>query len=541
MSPILFLSILAAIALDLAAIWGWRYWRTRRAAANVPAPPQPPPRLVEVAFVRLERTGHQLAGAAASLLRLFREEALSDERGRLRVSILVACLVLNASIGYAYADTIMVQGWQLWTWILVCIVAIVVLMPTGGVRLRWSREAWLVLGLTIVSAALRLTALGQFPAGLHGDEGRLADFTLIHVYPEPGLTLSPFRVGLYSQPTLYNYIIWISMRLLGENIVGLRLASAVAGTLAVPMTYFAVSQFSAERPGGDSGRRVALFSAVLMATYHYHIQWSRLSLNNIWDTLWIPAMLGFFAWGWSARQPAGAVLSGVALGLSQYFYAGSKIALFLLPFTAYTLWRQDLDTRRLLLDAGRGLTAAVIIAAPILAFSGRAPSLVVERLNVVYFWNDMASSGIDPAGLGWLEMIRDQAFRAVVGFTSLTDRTGFYRAGVPLVMGLAAPLFLAGVVWAILQRQFIPVVWIGLTVVFGGFLLSATPSSSHYVAAIPAVAWLIALLLDGIWRHVRPWLAIVLLVAIVASDIVYYFGVYVPSDSPGDFDLPFPK
>jgi hypothetical protein len=107
-------------------------------------------------------------------------------------------------------------------------------------------------------------------------------------------------------------------------------------------------------------------------------------------------------------------------------------------------------------------------------------------------------------------------------------------------MGLAAPLFLAGLVWAFLQRQFIPLVWIALTMVFGGFFVGATPSSSHYVAAIPAVAWLIALLLEAIWRHVRPWLAVVLLVSIMAADLLYYIGVYIPA-APGDFDLSFPR
>jgi hypothetical protein len=455
-----------------------------------------------------------------------------DERGRLRTTVLVACLLLNASIGYAYAEAIMVQGWQIWTWLLVSIVAVVVLVPSGGPPLGWSREAWIVVGLTAVGAALRLAALDQIPPGLHGDEGRLAEFTLVHVYPEPGLTLAPFRVGLYSQPTLFNYLVWLSMQLAGRNLVGLRMASAIAGTMAIPMTYFAVTQFS--------GRRVALFSAALMAGYHYHIQWSRLSLNNIWDTIWIPAIVGFFAWGWSRRWSGGAVLSGIALGMSQYFYAGSKIAVFLLPFVAYTLWREERDTRRLLVFGAKTLAVAAVIAAPILVFATRETAFYTERWNVVFFWNDTASSGFIPIGLGWWDALRDQAFRALAGFTSFTDRTGFYRAGVPLVMGLAAPFFVAGIIWAIIQRQFIPVVWMGLTMAFGGFLVSATPSSSHYVPAIPAIAWLIALLLEGVWRHVRPWLAVVLLLAIVASDLAYYFGVYVPSGSPGDFNLPFP-
>lgn len=369
---------ITAILLDLILIWSWRYWRIRRGGRPAESSPKPLPTPVLLAFEGLERMGRRLGRNAARLVVLARDEFPHDDRGRLRMAVLLACLLLSASIGYAYAEAIMVEGWQLWTWLVVSTIAVVTLMPASRVRVGWSREAWIVLGLTVASAALRLIALDRIPPGLHGDEGRSAEFTLIHVFRAPGLTLAPFRAGLYSQPTLYNYILWASMRLFGQDAIGLRLPSAIAGTLAIPMTYFAVSQVS--------GKRVGLFAAALLTAYHYHIHWSRLALNNVWDTLWIPAILGFFAWAWSTRWSGAAVFSGVALGLSQYFYAGNKIAVFLLPFLAYTLWRKERDTRRLLVYGAKCLAAAAVVAAPILVFASREPAMYLERWNVVLFW-----------------------------------------------------------------------------------------------------------------------------------------------------------
>ncbi|HET7011009.1 MAG TPA: glycosyltransferase family 39 protein, partial [Anaerolineales bacterium] len=414
-----------------------------------------------------------------NLIVLAREELPRSELGQLRLSIMAAALLLNASIGYAYASQVMVEGWQLWTWLISIVVAVICLWPGGKVPIAWSREAWLVLALTLAAAAIRLTSLESIPPGLHGDESRLAQVTLRHVYAPSGQTLNPFRSGDYSQPTLYQYILWGSMRLFGETKAGLRLPSALAGSLSIPFVYLAV--------GLLSGRRAALFASTLLVGYHYHVHWSRLALNNAWDTLWIPAMIGLFAWGWERRWSGGALLAGLAMGGSQYFYAGSRIGVFLLAYVSLFLWRRDRDSRRWLTHTAMTVASAAVVSAPLTLAAIRQPESFISRFLDVLFWRPSPGPGVGPLHLSWLEAIGDQLFRSVAGFTSLTETTGFYGPDVPLVMGIAAPLFVAGILWAIVRREFVPVLWIGLTMFFGGFLLSATPGSSHYVTAIPAV------------------------------------------------------
>ncbi|MDE3092058.1 MAG: hypothetical protein KGJ80_22010, partial [Chloroflexota bacterium] len=104
-------------------------------------------------------------------------------------------------------------------------------------------------------------------------------------------------------------------------------------------------------------------------------------------------------------------------------------------------------------------------------------------------------------------------------------------------------LFIIGFFWAIYKRQFIPVLWILLTTILGGFLSIGAPSSSHYVVAIPAICWLIAIPLSWLMEHGQGRLALAMLFAVVVTDLGFYFGVYVPShprDLIGSFPPGFP-
>jgi hypothetical protein len=84
-----------------------------------------------------------------------------------------------------------------------------------------------------------------------------------------------------------------------------------------------------------------------------------------------------------------------------------------------------------------------------------------------------------------------------------------------------------------------PLAWLFLTTVLGSFIMRGAPSSSHFVVSIPAIVWLIALPLDRLIARGRWRLALALAVAIMVSDLVFYFGIYVPSGA-ADLTLPFP-
>ena len=433
--------------------------------------------------------------------------------------------MITASLGAYNADTIMVAGWQLGAFFACVILAALVMFPSGPIPLQLGRRTkWGLVALFVAALFLRVFGLGVLPAGLHVDELGTVDFTLRHVFRSSSQTISPFRTGASSQPALYNYITWLSLKIGGESIAGLRLSSAFAGSLGVMATVGMVAVLHKWR--------TAWFAGIYMAVSHFAIHWSRIGLNNIWDTLWVPLSLGAYAWGWNRRWDGGAVIAGLALGFSQYFYFGSKLGIFLLGFLFVSLWRRNRDTTQLIRSGTKCFAMAAVIAAPIFIFTITNPDEAFRRLTTGFaFSPELPASVIPSASRQFLDTL--------LSFTSIPENTGFYRPGVPLVLGLAAPLLVAGFIFTIYKRRFLPAIWIILTMLLGGFILFGIPASNHYVVAIPAIAWLVAIPLNALTGFGRARVAWSLLVIMILSELVFYFAIFSQAP-PGDLSLPFP-
>ena len=522
--PIICGIALVAIVLDVVFIWTWRYVQNSKRIQQ-----EATELYVPGGFEAVARPIGDRYLAMANCVRgtwiAIRDQLRNDARTQLRIFVFLACLFTTVSLGYVYADHAMVAGWQLWTFLLSIVVALVVVLPLDGLQIEVKRHYLWLLGLFLVALLLRIPFLEHFPPGLHVDEFGTADFTLRHVFPPTDLTLSPFRTGQSSQPSLYNYILRASLALIGESITGLRITSALAGAVAVLTTYAMVTVLH--------GRRAAYLTAILVTVSHFHIHWSRIGLNNIWDTVWVPLILGAYAWGWRKGWSWGAFVAGLALGLSQYFYAGSRIVLFLLPYLMYSPWREERDGPKLVSSAAKTFGIAALIAAPLAIYAVQFPEEFGRRLSTGFVWGGNLAPGEVPT-------IGERLVDTLVSLTALPETSGFYRPDIPLVFGLAVPLFLAGTLWAIREKRYLPVLWVALTLFFGGFLLKALPSSNHYLVAVPAISWLVAMPIDALFSFGRPRIAIALMALLVLSELGFYFVIYAQSPSP-DLVLDFPE
>jgi 4-amino-4-deoxy-L-arabinose transferase-like glycosyltransferase len=536
-------AVILAVVLDLALMFGARRLRKRVADPAAGDEEVVGPFSLALVWIRSQRprlgqardrlveAWHGLPGALAVAREFWRSEVWASDQNKMRLLLVAACLLVSLGMGYAYAQETMVEGWQLWTWAIGVVAVAYMLMPAQA----WPRPRarfWLApLGLALVALALRAPLLETVPGGLHPDEARLAEVTLRHVYPDLHQTLNPFSTSTYSQPALYNYLVRLSLAVVGNSITGLRLPSALAGAAAVAATFLAVSVLE--------NRRIAWLTALLMAFYHYHIHWSRLALNNVWDTLWVPVILGGFAWSWKKRWSGGAVLTGLALGFSQFFYAGSRIGVLLLAYLIYRQWRQGEDRKQLVIHVGKLVLMAAVVAGPLVAYALKNPDNFFEHPRKVFGWQpDLILTTVGEGSL-WTYFWY-QLGHSLGAYTTYPDVTGFYAPDTPLIIGLAAPLFVLGALWAIVKRRYLPLLWVLLTVVLGGILLSGAPSSSRFAVSIPAVCWLTAIPLEWLMASGRRRLAIGLLVAIIAFDLFFYFGVYATA-AHVDLTLPFPS
>jgi 4-amino-4-deoxy-L-arabinose transferase-like glycosyltransferase len=419
----------------------------------------------------------------------------------------------------------------------------------GRARLRGiSRGTWLevatVVALTALAFLLRATALGSVPFTLGGDEawhGLLAR-QVLH-----GELRNPFVMGYMSMPTLFYWPLSWSLRLAGDTMVGARLPAALVGTATVPLLYlFARSLWP---------RRMAFLAAAFLAAYDYHIHFSRLVANNVWDPLFVLLTLwaldrGIGKLGLSKAEGSGNrdsgtayrlfLAAGLVMGLSFYFYTGARLLpALIVVYVGFVAWRR----RGRIEGLGRHLLllalAFLVVAGPMLSYALSHPNEWNARINQVgILQSGWLAREPGLTGKSTLYILAEQFLRAAGAFHVFPDRTVWYGADRPLLGFLAGAFALLGLAWAIAhwreRRHFLVLIWFWSAIIAGGMLTESPPSSQRLVIAIPAVALLVATGLEQTvvlaarlflpkhqrWENVILGLLIVLL---AASSVRFYF------------------
>jgi 4-amino-4-deoxy-L-arabinose transferase-like glycosyltransferase len=422
-----------------------------------------------------------------------------------------------------------------------------------GLGLRnLDRAAWLematVASLTLLALTLRLASLADVPYTVGGDEawhGLLARQVL------QGELRNPFVMGYMSMPTFFYWPLSWSLWLVGDNVMALRLPAALAGTVTVPALYLFTRRLW--------GRRVALLAALFLAGYDYHLHYSRLGANNVWDALFV--LLTFWAldWGLAARkeviQVRAFLLAGVVMGLSVYFYTGARLLpLLVVIYLGFLGVRRHV--RRLRGESKDELAglrwrwlvlmvlAFLVVAGPMLSYALSHPNEWNARLNQVgIIQSGWLAHEPGLTGKSTLRILAEQFLRAAGAFHVFPDRTFWYGAERPLLGFLAGIFAMLGMVWAVThwreRRHFLVLIWFWSVVISGGMLTESPPSSQRLVIAIPAVALLVAFGLEQTVRLAQRFLGVhrrwenvalgLLALALVVSSVRFYFVEYTPA------------
>jgi 4-amino-4-deoxy-L-arabinose transferase-like glycosyltransferase len=299
------------------------------------------------------------------------------------------------------------------------------------------------------------------------------------------------------------------------------------------------------------GRRTALLGALFLATYDYHIHYSRLGANNVWDPLFVVLTLWALDRGLAKEQRGyrSFLAAGLAMGLGAYFYTSARLLPVLVAAYAAFVWFQKRkELRRPALHLGLLVLAFVIVAGPILGYALAHPNEWNARVNQV---------GILQSG--WLErepeltgkstatILAEQFLHAAGAFHVYPDRTAWYSADRPLLGSMAGAFAVLGMAWAVAhwrdRRYFLVLIWFWSVIISGGMLTESPPSSQRLVIAIPAVALLVAFgLLEsvrllcrllGYGRRLENLALGVLIALLAVSSIRYYFVEFAPSGRYG--------
>lgn len=388
---------------------------------------------------------------------------------------------------------------------------------------RW--DLLIVCTLFALALFLRLVNLEHLPPTLSGDEGSTGLQAVAFI---DGKADNLFTVGWFSFPSLFFAFQGIGIRLFGQTVAGLRFMSVLAGALTV------VGVYCLARTIFD--RLLATLAALLLATMHYHIHFSRLGLNNIWDGLFAVFVLAGIAYGWRYGRRAAFLMAGLLLGLGQYFYVSFRaMPLLLLLWAALAFAVDRHRLRRLLPDLILLAAVAFVVALPLHVYFAAHPDefyAPMSRVTVFDGWLDQMSRIEDQSQLS---ILVQQIARTAAGITHLPLRH-WYNPGAPLLLAGSAGLFLLGLLWLLLHPRLLH--WLILlpilaVVILGGLSLDA-PASQRYVLAVPLIAIVVAIPLGVAarwlwlaWPRFRPLVgvALVLVLSWLAwRNVHYYFA-----------------
>ncbi|MFN8413145.1 MAG: glycosyltransferase family 39 protein [Anaerolineales bacterium] len=448
------------------------------------------------------------------------------------VGIIIAFLlsiVTHFAAGGALLMNNPIVAWASW------LLAIGLIMASGwrkdefNLRSKWKLFA-IALGFTLLALPLRAIATGEIPVILNGDEASAGIYAISFLKGEVN---NPFAAGWYSFPGLYFLFPATSISLLGNTTAALRIPSAIIGAITVGLTFLAGKIMFDKRTG--------MIAALALAGFHFHVHFSRIGLNNIWDGLFFILTVSTAWYAWEKESRNAALLTGLELGLAQYFYPGSRVILGVVyGAILFTGFFERERFKRLLSNIVLMTFTFLVVFLPLAWYYILFPeqyTAPLNRVSIIGPWltNEMQLTGL-PA---WRILLK----QTILGFESFTylNLQHWYRPEVALLRPVAAGLFFLGLCFILLRyksyRSSTTLLWLFMYVLIGG-LSESTPAAQRYVGVAPICMLLVAHglgetgnFIEKLWPKANRWITALLIAItlfIAVDDMNFYFNKYTP-------------
>ena len=426
-----------------------------------------------------------------------------------------------------------------WVLALVFLILGSVRLPLQRVQINIPKWELITIGVIFLAGLLlRVVNLENIPWLLTGDEGS-AGLSAMHFIK--GEQNNIFSTGWFSFPSLYYFLQSLPILIFGNTTTGLRLSSAIIGSLTVLVTYWAL------RP--VFGRWTAIFASAYLATFHFHIHFSRIGLNNIWDSFFFILAFGSGMRFFKHRRLIDASLTGIAIGLCQYFYSSSRTLIILifvwLVLLLFFHWKKMRGSAPGIVFM---LLALIVTVLPLALYFIEMPDAFLAPYNRVTLVSDSQSLFSREGLTEMLPDLQNQLFASVKAFTA-TNLRFWYNIDHPMLLTLPAALFLMGM-GILLLKLFDPAVlwlllWLASSIGISMFSKDA-PAAQRFPYTAPCVAAIVALPLHqvsdwliGLWPRFQRWIlagfSLILLIA-MGSDIGFYFFDYTRDQNFADLN-----
>ena len=435
-----------------------------------------------------------------------------------------------------------VAGW-LWM-VAICLIIAAALQSSAQSRNQdtmggppaWSWwEVTIVASIAVLALTLRVWDLKDVPFNIYPDEVMTGSVAEQAYLSSPGQGPPVFST-LWSDielPALWFAIVAAALKLGGIGLAVVRLPAALFGAATVLPFYGFVR--------GVWGRAAAMAGASIMAFSAANVHYSRMALSNITTPFFWALCFFFLLRGLRSRRPVDWALAGLAGGVSEHFYYGTRLLpLILIVFTAYLLmvhWRQALTYGR---QIGWLVLGYLIGFGPLLSYFLTHRGLYYGRGASLMTWNRIPAGWHDLQQMWytlWPIMLQN-----LLGISSQSAQDIMYYA--PLLLPVEAALLMLGIgllVWRWQHPAAFLVLLSGLGVLLVGGTLVLYPNSSppmpaHWTPAFPVFYTAIALPIaawltsadwpPGRWQRIPTAIVVLGLASLAYANIHFYFYTY---------------
>ena len=369
-------------------------------------------------------------------------------------------------------------------WLLACTFVIIGAwhIAEPKLSLAWS-EIGLIILIFVAAFALRWINITTIPTTLSGDEASAAFSSLAFL---DGQLTNWFAKGWFSFPSLFYRVNSIGLVLFGRTIEGVRFLATVAGALTVVGVYVVGRVVF--------GRITGLIAAILLAGQHFHIHFSRIGLQNVWDGMFAMVALSGLWVGWRYGRRSGYIVCGVALGLGQYFYVTFRaMPIIVLVWVLIVAVRQRDRFKQQLPSLMLAAWIALMIFLPLGLYFLDQPqefNAPLQRVTVLEGWltQKAAEQGTSEAAI-----LLNQMWISAQGITHLPLQH-WYTVGQPLLLPIASAIFLLGLIWLLIafDSRSLLILLPMLAIIVAGGLSRDAPASQRYVMVAPLTVLVIA-------------------------------------------------